>query len=431
MKFNKEEFSNLIQSARLTKNLSWYKKVILPKILENKYRYQEVADKIGCPLAMVPLIHLRERASDLGKFKAYLGNGQPLTQVTTIVPKGRGPFQTWVAGATDAFALQSLDKVEQWSLERMLYELERYNGFGYRSKGINTPYVWNGTNLYSKGRYVSDGKYSSTSVDGNIGCYALYLMLVEADPSFKVNLEVPTDKEPVIEEPSKNWLSIILDLLKQIFGIISEHNSPKTEEETPINEPVEKPKLPDTTGGLLSNRNRSVLLKAAGELGVKEIRGSGSNKQVEEYLDYGYVNNKSSLSDSTPWCAGFIAWVLEKVGMGSTNSLMARSYERWGVSTKSNPMPGDIATRYRGVKSKGFGHVNFFLGWHNQGRSYYGLGGNQNDEVNVSIYSIDKLTDIRRSSKQKPFTAEEIADLKLIADNIIKGKPVLEGGKVT
>jgi len=60
-----------------------------------------------------------------------------------------------------------------------------------------------------------------------------------------------------------------------------------------------------------------------------------------------------------------------------------------------------------------------------------GAGGNQNDEVNVTSYSPKRMTDIRRSSKSLDHSKSEIAELHSIADDIINGKEIQTGGKVT
>lgn len=178
-------------------------------------------------------------------------------------------------------------------------------------------------------------------------------------------------------------------------------------------------------------RNELVLLKAGSQIGVKEISGSGSNKQVEEYLDWGSSesNKDSGMTDATPWCAGFVGWCLEQVGMGSTNSLMARSYEKWGVSSKSAPLPGDIVTFWRTSLASGSGHVAFFL---KQDSTYvWCLGGNQSDEVNITRYSKERMTDIRRSSKAGAYNSEQKQKLLSIANDIVNGKKVSTSEKVT
>lgn len=177
-------------------------------------------------------------------------------------------------------------------------------------------------------------------------------------------------------------------------------------------------------------RNERVLRMAASQLGVKEIPGSGSNKTVEEYLDYGNSssNKDSGLSDAIPWCAGFVAWCLEKVGMGSTNSLMARSYESWGITSKKAPLPGDIVTFYRNGLSSGQGHVGFFL---KEDSSYvWVLGGNQDDEVNVTRHSKSRMTDIRRSSKAGTYSKAQKDLLLKLAEDILAGRDIPADGKV-
>lgn len=177
----------LIGTSKIVRDLSWFKKVIVPKITNNYQIYKNIQDLIGVPAAFTAIIHTRENAQDLGKFKAYLGNGQPFNRVTTIVPKGRGPFKSWEAGAIDAFIMMGLHTVKDWSLEEALYQFERYNGFGYARMGKNSPYVWSFTNHgVGVGKYVADGKYSPTAVSKNIGAYPLYTLLVKADERFTI-----------------------------------------------------------------------------------------------------------------------------------------------------------------------------------------------------------------------------------------------------
>src|SRR5580765_6249053 len=74
---------------------------------DNKARYQEsVAGQV--PWYMVAIIHRRESDAN---FSTYLGNGDPLNRPTHNVPRGRGPFPTFQAGAHDALHLDGLDAV--------------------------------------------------------------------------------------------------------------------------------------------------------------------------------------------------------------------------------------------------------------------------------------------------------------------------------
>jgi lysozyme family protein len=174
---------NYEQSKRGYANL-WAKTTIRPeklatvraiakKLTANKPRYEKVAKQIGCPWWMVACVHQMESNTN---WATHLHNGDPLTHRTTHVPAGRplgNPPFTWEASALDALRLKAWDKVASWEIPRCLYELERYNGFGYVSKGINSPYLWSYTTLYAKGKYVADGRYDANAVSSQCGAAAI------------------------------------------------------------------------------------------------------------------------------------------------------------------------------------------------------------------------------------------------------------------
>ena len=111
----------------------------------------------------------------------YGANGEPLNRRTILVPKGRGPFEDWAAGAVDALALDGLDQVKAWTPERACFEIERFNGFGYRKRGINSPYLWSFSNHYERGKYVADGRFSPTHVDQQCGAIPVLKRIMELD----------------------------------------------------------------------------------------------------------------------------------------------------------------------------------------------------------------------------------------------------------
>jgi lysozyme family protein len=66
--------------------------------------------------------------------------------------------------------MRHLSAANDWSIEGILFQLEAYNGWGYRNHhGINTPYLWSGSNQYTSGKYVADGKFDPTAVSKQIG----------------------------------------------------------------------------------------------------------------------------------------------------------------------------------------------------------------------------------------------------------------------
>ncbi len=166
-------------------------------IARDKARYESVASKIGLPWYFVGIVHHLEGAS---KFDRHLHNGDPLTQRTTHVPanrpvKGNPPF-TWEFSATDALVGQGLDKWKDWSIGGTLYQFERYNGFGYRVRGINSPYLWSFSNQYEKGKFSADGFYDPELVSKQIGAAVLMrrmseqqlIVMGELDPISKIRI---------------------------------------------------------------------------------------------------------------------------------------------------------------------------------------------------------------------------------------------------
>lgn len=130
---------------------------------------------------------------------------------------------------------------------------------------------------------------------------------------------------------------------------------------------------------------------AFGELGQKEISGSAHNERILEYqemtgLDFG--------NDEVAWCSIFANWVALQANLEMSNSAMARSWLKVGKKTDW-PQPGDIVVFWRKDINSLFGHVGFFLGYTKSGKSIYCIGGNQNDEVNIQTFKLDRIIEFR------------------------------------
>lgn len=165
------------------------------KLIKRIPQYRAIERATGVPVAVIAVIHEREGSGD---FSTYLGNGQPWNQRTTIVPKGRGPWASFADAATDALLFEGLDKVKDWSVERALFVLEGYNGFGYRSRGIPSPYLWGGTNIQKPGKFVRDGVFDPSVIDMQPGCAPLLYTLFGLDRTLALRLS----GEPPAPQPS-------------------------------------------------------------------------------------------------------------------------------------------------------------------------------------------------------------------------------------
>lgn len=174
------------------------------KIIANKERYEAVAAMTKVPWYVIGLIHQMEAGCS---FACHLHNGDSLARRTVQVPAnrpstGNGPYK-WEVSACDALLMKHLDTVTDWTIERICYELERYNGWGYRRfhKTTLSPYLWSGTTHYARGKYVADGKWDSTAVSKQTGAIALLKRLMEVDETIKPFV-APVEATPPTPEPT-------------------------------------------------------------------------------------------------------------------------------------------------------------------------------------------------------------------------------------
>ena len=82
----------------------------------------------------------------------------------------------------------------------MLYEFEKYNGFGYVKHKVNSPYVWAGTSLQQSGKYVADGVFNRSHWDKQLGCAAILKKLIELDEQIAVDLGITAQGEDSSED---------------------------------------------------------------------------------------------------------------------------------------------------------------------------------------------------------------------------------------
>src|SRR5690348_5019656 len=116
-----------------------------------------------------------------------IGQGDPWDRVSVHVPKGYGPFSSKVDA--DVFYLRLLDLDEPaypWTWSFACFECEGWNGFGYRSHGVRSPYLWGATNHQQRGKYVADGRWSSTQWDEQIGVVAIMTRMADLNPALSI-----------------------------------------------------------------------------------------------------------------------------------------------------------------------------------------------------------------------------------------------------
>jgi len=183
------------------------------RLLQGKATYQEVEGKTRVPWWFVGLCHYRESAFN---FDTYLGNGQSLSRPTTIEPKGRGPFtgpNAFVDGAIDALHLEHLLNASDWGIARTLFRLEGFNGYGYHSQGVNSPYLYGGSTCYGPpqargGKYVRDHVFDPHFVDTQLGTAVILKSLLALDSS--ITFSVPPTVAGQPDQPDDEFARDIL-----------------------------------------------------------------------------------------------------------------------------------------------------------------------------------------------------------------------------
>jgi lysozyme family protein len=193
-------------NAKLTRNFSGVAARLVKS--EAKAVYLDIQNATRVPWFVIAVIHERESSQN---FNTQLGQGDPLNRVSTHDPKGRGPFYSFKEGAVDALVKCAPygARWTDWSCGGALTLLEQYNGTGYASKGVPSPYVWSGTDQYHSGKYVRDHVYDPNTIDVQLGCAGLLIAMMALDASIKFGVSTghvttiaPGKTIPVVPSPS-------------------------------------------------------------------------------------------------------------------------------------------------------------------------------------------------------------------------------------
>jgi lysozyme family protein len=177
-------------------------------IIGHKERYLDVEKLTKVPWKLIAILHYRESGCD---FNTYLGNGQRLDRVTTIVPKGRGPFSSFKEGAIDALRLEGMLQQTKWEIEHILFYAHKFNGFA-KVYGANTPYLWSGTQHYTKGKFIADGEFDENAVDSQLGC-ALILAAI--------NYLESKEQKPVVKPGFTQFFDKYYDISIYVMGVLT------------------------------------------------------------------------------------------------------------------------------------------------------------------------------------------------------------------
>ena len=178
----KKEYQQLFDTCMIRPGRAQQVETLVSRIAQNRSRYATVGDGLGIPWYFIGVVHNMEASLN---FKTHLHNGDPLTARTIQVPAGRpktgAPPFSWEESAADALRFEGLHQWTDWSIPGILYKMEAYNGFGYRTghPEVLSPYLWSFSNHYTRGKFVADGAFSPDAVSQQCGAAILLRRMAE------------------------------------------------------------------------------------------------------------------------------------------------------------------------------------------------------------------------------------------------------------
>src|SRR5262249_7500590 len=128
-----------------------------------------------------------------------------------------GIRRTTGSRARDALQRRKLDNESDWSLPRALYRWEAYNGFGYRSFGVPSPYLWSLSTIYGRGKDVADGKFVRNAGSAQCGAGPLVKFL-HLKGEVKLTLDWVSEGETALPDPVKTQADQALQANQPVVG---------------------------------------------------------------------------------------------------------------------------------------------------------------------------------------------------------------------
>lgn len=131
--------------------------------------------------------------------------------------------------------------------------------------------------------------------------------------------------------------------------------------------------------------------------GLAEVPGQGSNPIILDWIQKLFPDHDD---DSTlSWCSVFIHAMAREAGyknpVGSDAGL-ARSWLKHGITVDiKDAKPGDIVVMWRTSLTSWQGHVTLYVN-HRTPTTFRGLGGNQENAVNIRTYPESRVLGVRR-----------------------------------
>lgn len=179
------EYETLYRDAVLRPDMSSSVAAAARRIAANRARYEPIAVATGVPWYVIGILHAVQCEM---QFDRNLRDGVPLARSSDRA-------ETFEDAAIQALRSVGLDRIRDWSIARVAWALETWNGLGYRREGIHSPFLWSGTTMYESGLFIAPGVFSRVTVAKTCGGMAILKMLLEIEP-LAVDIDRPRPARP-------------------------------------------------------------------------------------------------------------------------------------------------------------------------------------------------------------------------------------------
>lgn len=137
------------------------------------------------------------------------------------------------------------------------------------------------------------------------------------------------------------------------------------------------------------------------EYATHEVVGTVTNPRIQQYFNE--IGRPEWKQDEIPWCAVFMNWCLIQIGLPTCGQGLAESFAIYGTETIT-PELGDIVV-FEGTKNGDqMNHVAIFI--RKLDNRVYFLGGNQDNQVNISSAPETWVSEYRKLPNQPIQTSQ-------------------------
>lgn len=149
--------------------------------------------------------------------------------------------------------------------------------------------------------------------------------------------------------------------------------------------------------GHAAKQGPNIMREALKTHGLHETRGEKHTPEIIEMAErLGGAIKDFYTADEIPWCGLAVSYWIKQAGfepLSGYSQIRARDFADWG-NPAYKPSFGDVLTFWRGAQGGRDGHVGLYVC--EDADAFHVIGGNQNNQVNITRIAKNRLIAARR-----------------------------------